>query len=138
MQRKKNFVNRPQHLHLQNLELCLGECFSFFFADILNLFVAVRQLWHQFKAGKLILNEYYETSFKQHYNRGWCPKFAPGLNIKIGMVQKVYEWSNCPFAKKIPPLENHLAKGQFDHSYTFWTMPILIFSPGANFGHHPL
>ena len=31
-----------------------------------------------------------------------------------------------------------LAKGQFDHSYTFWTMPILIFSLGANFGHHPL
>ena len=34
-------------------------------------------------------------------NRGWCPKFAPGLNIKIGIVQKVYEWSNCPFAKMI-------------------------------------
>ena len=33
--------------------------------------------------------------------RGWCPKFAPGLNIKIGIVQKVYEWSNCPFAKTI-------------------------------------
>ena len=31
-----------------------------------------------------------------------------------------------------------LAKGQLDHSYTFWTMPILIFSLGANFGHHPL
>ena len=31
-----------------------------------------------------------------------------------------------------------LAKVQFDHSYTFWNMPILIFSPGANFGHHPL
>ena len=29
-------------------------------------------------------------------------------------------------------------KGQLDHSYTFWTMPILIFSPGANFGHHPM
>ena len=29
-------------------------------------------------------------------------------------------------------------KGQFDHSYTFWTMPILIFSLGANFKLHPL
>ena len=32
---------------------------------------------------------------------GWCPKFAPGLNIKIGIVQKVYEWLNYPFAKMI-------------------------------------
>ena len=64
---------------------------------------------------------------KWFYHRGWCPKFAPGLNIKIDIVQKV-----CPFAKII------LAKGQFDHSYTFWTMSYLIFSPGANCGHHPL
>ena len=31
-----------------------------------------------------------------------------------------------------------LSKGQLDHLYTFWTMPIIIFSPGANFGNHPL
>ena len=31
-----------------------------------------------------------------------------------------------------------LAKGQLDHSYTFWTMPIMIFSSVANFGNHPL
>ena len=31
-----------------------------------------------------------------------------------------------------------LAKGQLDHSYTFWTMPIMIFSPVANLMHHPL
>ena len=31
-----------------------------------------------------------------------------------------------------------LSKGQFDNSYTFWNMPILILSTGANFGHHPL
>ena len=30
-----------------------------------------------------------------------------------------------------------LSKGQFDHSYTFWTMPVRIFSPGATFGNHP-
>ena len=67
-----NFAKKTlqtDHIHLQNLELCLGKCFPWFFADILNLFVAVRQLWHQFKSGKLILNEYYETRFKQHYNR---------------------------------------------------------------------
>ena len=31
-----------------------------------------------------------------------------------------------------------LAKGQLDHSYTFWTMSILIFSPLTNFGDHPI
>ena len=31
-----------------------------------------------------------------------------------------------------------LAKEQPGHSYTFWTMPILIFSPFANFGKHSL
>ena len=41
-----------------------------------------------------------------------------GLNIKIGIVQKVYEWQS-----------DILAKGQLDPSYTFWTMPILVFSP---------
>ena len=33
-----------------------------------------------------------------------------GLNIKIGIIQKVYEWSSCPFAKMIPRLENHFGK----------------------------
>ena len=27
-----------------------------------------------------------------------------------------------------------LAKGQLGHSYTFWIMPIMIFSPVKNFG----
>ena len=46
----------------------------------------------------------------------WCfPTGCPiiiwtGLNIKIGIVQKVYEWSNCPFAKMIPQLENRFGK----------------------------
>ena len=31
-----------------------------------------------------------------------------------------------------------LAKGQLDHSYTFWAMPIMIFSPVANLMHYPL
>ena len=30
------------------------------------------------------------------------------------------------------------AKGQLDHSYTFWTMPILIFSPVQIIMRHPL
>ena len=42
--------------------------------------------------------------------RDWFPKFANGLNIIIGIVQIVYEWSSCPFAKIIPPRENHFGK----------------------------
>ena len=30
-----------------------------------------------------------------------------GLISKVGKVQKVCEWSSCPFAKMIPPLVNH-------------------------------
>ena len=32
--------------------------------------------------------------------RGWCPKFATGLYIIIGIVRKVFEWSTCYFAKR--------------------------------------
>ena len=54
-----------------------------------------------------------------------CPIIIwTGLNIKIGIVQKVYKWSSCPFAKMIPRLENHFGKIP-----AFWTMPILIASP---------
>ena len=45
----------------------------------------------------LLLVSYY----KLNKTRGWCPKFATGLNIIICIVQKVYEWSSCPFAKMI-------------------------------------
>ena len=31
-----------------------------------------------------------------------------------------------------------MAKEQFGHSYTFWTMAIMIFSPVSNLLHHPL
>ena len=31
-----------------------------------------------------------------------------------------------------------LAKEQFGHSYTFWTMALMIFSPVSNSSHHPL
>ena len=34
-------------------------------------------------------------------NRDCFPKFANGLNIKIGIAQKVYELWNCSFAKII-------------------------------------
>ena len=48
--------------------------------------------------------------FKIIRTRG-CPIIIwTGLNIKLGIVQKVYECSNCPLAKMIPRLENHFGK----------------------------
>ena len=35
-------------------------------------------------------------------NRDWFPKFANGLNIKIDIVHKVYEWPRCLFVKMTP------------------------------------
>ena len=44
------------------------------------------------------------------WNRGWGEKKYTGPNFWIGIVQKVYEWSNCPFAKMIPPWEKVFGK----------------------------
>ena len=50
------------------------------------------------------------VNFLSNSTRG-CPMIIwTGLNIKIGIVQKVYEWSSCPFAKMISRLENHYGK----------------------------
>ena len=42
--------------------------------------------------------------------RGWCIKFATVLNTKIDIVQKVYKWSSCPFAKMILERGYHFGK----------------------------
>ena len=42
--------------------------------------------------------------------RGWSIKFATGLNIKISIVQKVYEWLSCHFPKMITPWGDHFGK----------------------------
>ena len=55
-------------------------------------------------------------------NKGWAKNKYTGPNFLIGIVQKVYVWSSCPFAKMI--LIIILAKGQLFHLYTFWTMHI--------------
>ena len=38
----------------------------------------------------------------------------------------------------LPCEYNIVAKEQSGHSYVFWSMPIIKFSPVANFGDHPL
>ena len=51
--------------------------------------------------------------------KGWAPSLCTrgcpisiwtGLNIKICIVKKLCEWSNCPFAEMILQLENHFGK----------------------------
>jgi hypothetical protein len=44
---------------------------------------------------------FYQNIFVNE-NRDCFPKFANGLNIKIDIAQKVYELSNCSFAKILP------------------------------------
>ena len=70
--------------------------------------------------------------------KGWCDEFDIRLNIIIGIVQKRYKWPSCPFTKLIPLWVHHFGKGQLDHSYTFWIIPIIIFSLLSNSLHHPL
>ena len=65
--------------------------------------------------------------------RGWCIKFATGLNIIIGIAQKVYEWSSCPFAKIIPPWKNHFGKiTAWSHIY-FLNYRISLYSCRGNY-----
>ena len=58
------------------------------------------------------------------YSKGWCDEFETGLNIIIAIIQKVLDWPSCPLAKMIPQEYVILAKEQFDHTCSFWTMAI--------------
>ena len=62
------------------------------YTDLLNIWQT--QLW----------------SARSKFNRGWVIIIWTGLNIKIDIVQKIYEWSSCSFAKMIPRLGNNFAK----------------------------
>ena len=62
----------------------------------------------------------------------WCLKCKQtGLNIKIGIVQKLYEWPGLYFAKMILQSGDHFGKR------TAWSI-ILIFSPVQIIMAHPL
>ena len=54
------------------------------------------------------------------------------------LLRPLYERPSCQFAKMIFHWRIILAKYKLGHSYTFWTMPILIFSPVSNFGDQSL
>ena len=55
-------------------------------------------------------------------HRGCLIIIWTGLNIKIGIPQKVYEWPSCYFAKIFlqSQLGIILAKGQLDHSHIYF------------------
>ena len=58
----------------------------------------------------ITVNAHSFTSFHAFLSKG-CPKIMfTRLNIIMGIVQKVHEWSSCPFAKMCPPWENHFGK----------------------------
>ena len=63
------------------------------------------------KSVQLVRVTFFLSYFLQNpYFRG-CPIIIwTGVNIKIDIVQKAYEWWNCPFAKMIPRLEKHFGK----------------------------
>ena len=66
------------------------------------------------------------------------PKICPWAKYQNRHSSKIMSDQAVLLPKRFPHQRIILAKGQFDQSYTFCTMPILILSPGANFGHHPL
>ena len=68
--------------------------------------------------------------------------------ILLGLKKKLFKWAKIFKSKSIwvslllPKWYTHggitLAKGQLGHSYTFWTIPVMIFSPVSNFGDQSL
>ena len=74
-------------------------------------------------------------------HRGCLIIIWTGLNIKIGIPQKVYEWPSCYFAKIFlqSQLGIILAKGQLDHSHIYFlNYANFIFSPVQIIMGHPL
>ena len=71
--------------------------------------------------------------------RGWCTKFATGLNIIIGCSSKSM-WVIKLFLCQNDPLmgESFWQNNSLITHILFELQSIMIFSPVANFGHHPL
>ena len=71
--------------------------------------------------------------------RGWCPKFATGLNIIIGCSSKSIWVTRLLFCQNDYPMRGSFwYKDSLITLILFELQPIMIFSPVANFGHHPL
>ena len=70
----------------------------------------LKNIWKLIKQNKLTVELFDEKPSYNWLTRDWCPKFATGLNNKIGIIQKVCKRSSCPFDKTIPKFENHFGK----------------------------
>ena len=67
------------------------------------------------------------------------PKIWPWAKYQNRHSSKSIRVIKLSFCQKDPPIRALFwHKDSFITHVFFWTMPILIFSPGANFGHHPL
>ena len=70
---------------------------------------------------------------------GWCPKFATGLNTIIGCTSKSIRVIKLCLCQNDPLKgESFWQKDSLITHILFELQPIMIFSPVANFGHHPL
>ena len=72
-------------------------------------------------------------------DRGWCPKFATGLNIIIGCSSKSVWVPRLLFCQNDYPIRGSFwCKDSLITHLLFELQPIMILSSVANFGHHPL
>ena len=71
--------------------------------------------------------------------RGWCPKFATGLNIIIRHSSKSIWVTNLLFCQNDSPIRKSFwQKDSLITHILFELWLIMIFSPVPNFGQHPL
>ena len=79
-----------------------------------------------------------------HWNmyipRGWCPKFASGLNIMIRHSSKSIWLTNLLFSQNDSTIKRSFWQKDslVTHILFELHMPIMIFCPVVKFGHHPL
>jgi hypothetical protein len=73
-----------------------------------------QQTVYKYTTSRLILKlKYWNTKFLNivsFWRRDWSPKFATGLNIIIGIDQKIYLWQGCSLAKMMYSKGNHFGK----------------------------
>ena len=96
---------------ITKIVVCLSTCFAFFVLDLIQ----------------------------PYRTRGWCPKFATGLNIIISHSSKSVWVIKLSFCQNDLLIEESFWQNNRLVTHIFFELwLIMIFSPVANFGHHPL
>ena len=78
-------------------------------------------VWHSIESTNLSFKIFPLQHLASLQLRGWCPKFATGLNIIISIVQTALEWPGCYFAKMILPWGDHFGKKTACYTVNIWT-----------------